>query len=175
MKSLLLSTALLLALPVSASAQDKAQDHWVCQDVGHPSQEPLGDREGHAIEVAQYSCRIESGQWAGAVSNGTIIWEWDGPKATMLSDSGVTRKPGGGTVVWKGDEGQITLTMTDGKVTGFTASGQGKNVLVIGDWPAKKGGPIYHWTAKPDGPSGQFTIDSTNEDTASAADSAPKQ
>jgi hypothetical protein len=174
MKRLLLSTALLLALPVSASAQDKAQDHWLCQDVGHFAQEPLGDREGHAIEVAQYSCRVESGQWAGAVSNGTVVWERDGPKATMLSDSGVTRKPGG-TVVWKGDEGQITLTMADGKVTGWTASGHGKNVLVTGDWPSKKGGPIYHWTAKSVGPSTQFVVDSTNEDTASAADPAPKQ
>ena len=76
-------------------------------DVGHPVQEPLGDREGHAIEVAQYSCRVESGAWVRGVMTGTVTWEWDGPKATMLSGFGVTRGPGG-TVAYKGSEGEIT-------------------------------------------------------------------
>jgi len=163
MKSILLTTALLLALPVTASAQDKPDGKVLfrCQDVGNSSHEPLGDREGHAIEVNQYSCRVESGAWVGGVMTGTVIWEWDGPKATELSNSGVTHGPGG-TVAYKGNGGEITLTTADGKVTGFTASGKGTNLLVTGSW-GKGMPPNYHWTAKPDGPAGQFIIDSMNE------------
>jgi hypothetical protein len=94
---ILLATVALSILPIAASAQDKPDGKVLfrCQDVGHPVQEPLGDREGHAIEVAPYSCRVESGAWKDGVMTGTAIWEWDGPKATELSNSGVTRGPGG--------------------------------------------------------------------------------
>ena len=92
---------------------------------------------------------------------GTAIWEWDGPKATELSNSGVTRGPGG-TVAYKGSGGELSLTMADGKVTGFTAAGKGTNILVTGGW-GKGMSPNYHWTAKPDGPAGQFIVDSVNE------------
>ena len=92
---------------------------------------------------------------------GTAIGEWDGPKATELSNSGVTRGPSG-IVAYKGSGGELSLTMADGKVTGFTASGKGTNVLVTGGW-GKGMPPNYHWTARPDGPAGQFSVDSTNE------------
>ena len=94
-----------------------------CQRSAAAPPEPLGDREGHSISVEQHSCRVE-GAYAGGVSTDTIIWEWDGAKAVELSNVGVVRKPGS-TLTWKGTEGKLTLTITDGKVTGCTGSGRG--------------------------------------------------
>ena len=98
---------------------------------------------------------------AGGVGTGTNIWEWDGPKATLLSDSGVVRKPGA-TLAWKGTEGKLTLTMTDGKVTGWTGSGRGANTLATGGW-ASMAGKSYTWTGKSVGPASQFSTEATPE------------
>jgi hypothetical protein len=87
------------------------------------------------------------------------MWEWNGPKATMLAEHG---RKSGATLAWQGSEGELTLTMAEGKVTGWTASGRGKNLLATGDW-ASKAGTTYHWTPKSVGPSSQFTIDATND------------
>lgn len=144
----------------SAFAQENTTV-WACQSVGVSPPEPLGDREGHTISVGQYSCRAESGPLAGAVSTGTNMWEWDGPKATLLSDSGVARKPGA-TLAWTGTEGKSTLTMADGKVTGWTASGRGASVLGAGGW-ASMAGKSYAWTAKSVGPESQFSIEAKSE------------
>ena len=65
---------------------------------------------------------------SGGVSTGTIIWEWDGTNAVLLSESGVIRKPGS-TLAYRGTEGKLALTMADGKVTGFTASLKGQRQL----------------------------------------------
>ena len=43
----------------------------------------------------------------------------------MLLESGVFRKPGA-IMTDELTEGKLALTMTDGKVTGFTASGKGR-------------------------------------------------
>jgi hypothetical protein len=59
---------------------------------------------------------------SGGVLTGTDIWEWNGPKAVLLSGSRVVRKPSG-TLVY--NSATLELTMTDGKVTGWTASGRG--------------------------------------------------
>jgi hypothetical protein len=147
------------AFAPSAIAQEKTT--WTCQGVGSGQLEPLGDREGHALEVGQYSCRGESGAQAGSVGTGTDMWEWDGPKAILISNSGVTRKPGA-TSAYKFTEGETTLTMTDGKVTGCTGSGRGKNVLATGSW-ASMAGTSYTCTWKCVGPSSQFTVECTNE------------
>jgi hypothetical protein len=133
---------------------------WACQDDGRPS-EPLGDREGHSLSVDQSSCRVESGTFAGGVGTAMGMWEWDGPKAIELSGSGVVRKPGA-TLAWKDTEGKATLTMTDGKVTGWTASGGGTNMLATGDW-ASLAGKSYHWTAKSVGPASQYSVESKEE------------
>ena len=157
----LAAAELAFATFASGAVAQENTTHWACQDVGNSPAEPLGDREGHSISVGQYSCRAESGPWDGSVGGGTVMWEWNGPKATMLAEHGITRKPGA-TLAWQGSEGELTLTMADGKVTGWTASGRGKNLLATGDW-ASKAGTMYHWTAKSVGPSSQFTIDATNE------------
>ena len=134
---------------------------WACQDIGGGPPEPLGDREGHSIGVGHDSCRVESGTYAGGVSTDEGTWEWNGPKATELSGSGVVRKPGS-TLAWKEAEGQITLTMTEGKVTGWTGWGRGVNMLATGDW-ASLGGKSYSWTAKSVGPASQFSVESKQE------------
>ena len=144
----------------SCFAQEKTTT-WACQGVGMDTPEPLGDREGHSIEVGQYSCRAELGPWAGSVGTGTGMWEWDGPKATLLSNSGFARKPGA-TLAWMFTDGQQTLTMADGKVTGCTGSGRGKNVLATGGW-ASWAGTSYTCTWKCVGPASQFSVECTNE------------
>jgi hypothetical protein len=148
--------ALALGAPGAAAQNLRV---FTCQDVGVGAPEPLGDREGHSISIYRGSCRVE-GAYAGGVSTDEGIWEWDGPKAVELSGSGIVRKPGS-TLAWRETEGKITLTMTDGKVTGWTSSGRGVNTLATGDW-AKLAGKGYTWTAKPTGPS-QYTVEAKDE------------
>ncbi len=93
---------------------------------------------------------------SGAVLTGTTNWEWNGPNAVLLSSNGVIRKPGA-TVVYQNTGGTLALTMADGKVTGWTASGKGTEMLATGSLAALAGKP-YTWTGKPAGP-GQYTIE----------------
>jgi hypothetical protein len=128
---------------------------YACQSVGNSAPEPLGDREGHSISVEQFSCRVESGPMSGGVMSGALIWEWDKTNAVLISGSGVVRKPGA-TVVYKDVEGKLALTMADGKVTGFTASG-GVNFPIATGSGASLAGKSAAWTATPTGPD-QFEL-----------------
>ena len=143
------------AFAPSAVAQENIVKN-TCQDVGVGPPEPLGDREGHSISVARFSCRIESGPMGGGVLTGTVIWEWDKTNAVLVSGSAVDRKPGA-DVVEQITEGKLALTMADGKVTGFTASGRGSYPLATGS-AASLAGKSYTWTVKSTGP-GQFEAD----------------
>jgi len=118
--------ALAVVMP-SAVAQEK--ETFTCQTVGTAAPEPLGDREGHAISVSEASCRADSGPDAGGVVTGTTIWEWDKTNGVVVSGNGVVRKPGY-TEVYQAIDGKISLTVADGKVTGWTASG--RNTVVLG-------------------------------------------
>jgi hypothetical protein len=155
------ASALAFAISAPSAVALEKTSVWTCQGVGDSPPEPLGDREGHSIHIGQNSCRVESGTYVGGVSIEEETWEWDGPKAVELSGSGVVRKPGS-TLTWKETEGEMTLTMTDGKVTGWTASGGGVNSLATGDW-ASLAGKRYHWTAKSVGPGSQFSVESKQE------------
>lgn len=154
-----IATALiaLSATAPSAVAQENTAT-LTCQAIGwgNGPPEPLGDREGHGISVGEYSCRVDSGPMSGGVSTGTIIWEWDGTNAVLLSESGVIRKPGS-TLVYRGTEGKLALTMADGKVTGFTASLKGQQQLATGSAASLAGKP-YTLTSKSTGPS-QWTVE----------------
>jgi hypothetical protein len=145
------------AFAPSALAQENTAT-LTCQDLGWDNgpPEPLGDREGHWITVGEYSCRVNSGPQSGGVSTGTIIWEWDGTNAVELSESGVIRKPGS-TLVYRGTEGKLALTMADGKVTGATASLKGQQLVGTGSAASLAGKP-YTATSKSTGPS-QFTVE----------------
>ena len=153
------AATMFVAFAPSALAQEKTTV-WICQGVGASQPEPVGDKEGHSISVGQNSCYAESGPQIGGVLTGTSIWEWNGPNGVELSINGVIRKPGA-AMVYQDAEGKNILTMTDGKVTGWTASGHGVNVLATGDWASMNGKP-YEWTAKPTGP-GQFRLEAKQD------------
>jgi hypothetical protein len=147
------------ALAPSAVAQENTTA-WTCQDIGQTQPEPLGDREGHSVVVAEFSCHLESGPLAGGAATGTAIWEGDGPKLAMLAGSGVVRKPGA-TVVWNAAEAKLAFTMAEGKVTGWTVSGRGAWVLATGGWASMAGKP-FTWTGKSVGPT-QYTFETKSE------------
>jgi len=152
---ILSAIALALAAP-SAKAQEAGHD--VCQDVGASAPEPLGDREGHAITTGLFSCRVTEGLLAGAVETGNGIWEWDGTKATQLSGNGVARRPGA-ILSFQALDGKLELTMSEGKPTGWTASGHTAVNLAAGG-AASMMGKTATWTAKSTGPF-QFEINYT--------------
>jgi hypothetical protein len=131
-----------------------------CQNVGGGAPEPLGDREAHSISVQQYSCSASSGPLSGGVWTGSIIWEWDKANAVMVLGNGVIRKPDA-TAVYQEKEGKIALTMADGKVTGWAASGAGSWVMGVGS-AASLAGKSYTWTSKPIGPE-QYTVEVKRE------------
>jgi hypothetical protein len=141
----------------SAVAQENAFT-LTCQNVGGGAPEPIEDREGHSILVNDYSCRADSGPLSGGVWTGRAIWEWDKTNAVLVSGNGVVRKPGA-TVVYQEARGKLALTMTDGKVTGFAASGQGSFRTATGS-AAALAGKSYTFASKPTG-QGQFAVEVT--------------
>jgi hypothetical protein len=146
----------LSAIAPSASAQEAVVEHLSCKDTAPVNPEPLGDREGHAITVETYSCHMDSGPLSGAEVTGTSIVEWDKATGVILSGGGVARGQGT-TDVYQAVDGKITLTITDGKVTGATASGHNKILLGTGA-AAPNVGKSESWTSKGTGP-GQFETD----------------
>ena len=151
-----IATAIAFAGFAPSAVAQEINYTWACLEVGSGTPEMLGDREGHSISIAVASCRSESEPMSGAVLTGTSIWEWNGPNAVLLTGNGVIRKPGA-AVVYQNTGGTLALTMTDGKVTGWTSSGKGAEMMATGSLAALAGKP-YTWTAKPTGP-GQFTIE----------------
>jgi hypothetical protein len=147
------------ALTQSAQAQEN-MDVFACQFVGGGPSEPLGDREGHALRVAQFSCLASAGPLSGGVLTGSTIYELDKGAGVLLAGSGVIRKPGL-TAVDVLTEGKLTAVMTDGKVTGVTSSGKGSYPIATGSWSALAG-KSFTYSSKPTGP-GLFEIDVTRE------------
>jgi hypothetical protein len=130
----------------------KAQEtgHDTCRSIGAFTPEQLGDREHHAIAITQESCQTTEGPTTGSVSNGTAMMEWDGPRAKELSGFGVGRKPGA-TLAFQDLDGQVDVTMADGKPTGWIATGHAIITMATGTWAPLKGKTLS-WTEKPTGP-----------------------
>ena len=145
-----LVTALGLALAASAAFGQSWKAH--CTNIGASNPEPLGDRDGHAISVANSVCTIEGGPWDGGVSTQSVIWEVDRDKGTftLLSGEGVTRKPGG-TAVYRNTGGTLTVAMKDGKPAGWTAAGSSVMTMAVGEGASMKGKAIS-WTGRATGP-----------------------
>ena len=134
------STAVAIALlAASASGQEKSYS-FSCQSVGSSPREPLGDREDHSISLSEVSCRAEGGPLVGGALTGTNTYEWEKGAGVLLAGSGIIRKPGA-TTAYRIIEGKIALIMTDGKVTGTTASGKGVYTLAIGGAATLAGKP----------------------------------
>jgi hypothetical protein len=57
------------ALASAAEAQEN-MDVFACQFIGGGPSEPLGDREGHALRVAAFSCLASAGPLTGGVLTG---------------------------------------------------------------------------------------------------------
>jgi hypothetical protein len=149
--------ALGVALPVpQAFAQTPVTYKCYCHNIGTAPQEPLGDREGHSISVSSYSCRVEGGPLDGGVLTGASIFEWDKTNGLGLSGDGVGRKAGA-ALVYQLSTFKNTLSVADGKVTGFLATGRGTYKLATGG-ASSLSGRSFTYTARPAG-SGQFTID----------------
>lgn len=144
----------------SVAGQTGDSSRLFCTVVGSNAPEPLGDREGHSIAVGQLTCRVEGGPLDGGVLTGTSINEWDKTSAVLLSGSGVTRKPGA-TSAYQNTEGKGALTLTDGKVSGFTGSGKGRWTMATGTAAALKG-KTYSYTFKSTSP-GQLMFDVKND------------
>jgi hypothetical protein len=142
------------------SAFSRQTVHTSWRECGEPDDfSNLGDREGHALSIGQSSCQTTDGPGAGAVQTETNVWEWDGPKAKELSTYGVARKPGA-IFAFQHADGTLEVTMTDGKPSGWTASGHGIVTLATGSW-ASLNGKKYEWTGKGTGPNvfeGDYTF-----------------
>lgn len=120
--------------------------------IGHGANwaEPVGDRDGHRLQVSEATCLVEGGPLDGAVVTQHTIWEIDKGTGTMLSSHGVNRKPGAMTA-YANISGTLSFQMTDGRVTGWTASGKGRNMMATGS-ASSVAGKTYNWTARPTGP-----------------------
>jgi hypothetical protein len=154
MKYLLGGTALLLLVFSSAAMADNI---FNCQDVGLTTPEPIGDQDGHVLVVDNFSCRVEGGPMAGGVMTGTVTWDMTKGKGTLISGTGVIRKPGS-LVVYKDGDGTLDLTLdAQGHVTGGTANGTATWVFATGDAVPLKG-KVMNWTSKGTGP-GQFSVE----------------
>jgi hypothetical protein len=151
-----LGVAILVVMTGSVFAQSGESSRLFCHSVGNSTPEPLGDRDGHSISVAEVSCRVEGGLTDGGILTGTGITEWDKTNGVLLSGSGVTRKPGA-TTAYRNTEAKVALTLADGKVVGSTGSGRGLFTMATGT-AASLSGKTYTFTFKSVGP-GQTVFD----------------
>jgi len=124
----------LTTLSATALAQSTLTYKATCQGIGSGvTREPLGDREGHDISVTQSSCRVEGGPMDGSIATITNVWEWDKGNAVVLSGYTVFRQSGG-MAVYQSNEGRNSLTMTDGKVTGFAGNPRASSSSLQAAW-----------------------------------------
>jgi hypothetical protein len=94
----------------------------------------------------------------GAVTSGSNIWELDKGAGVAVTGNGVIRKPGT-LVLYVVTDGNYSLTVVEGKVTGFSGTAKGFYKLATGS-AASLSGKAY--TAKfRNIERGQFLIETT--------------
>ena len=146
------SAAIAFAAFAPSAVADKIIVKYACQNVGAFASEPLGDREGHSISVGQFSCRVDAGPMSGGVMSGTAIWEWDKTNAVLVVGQRRRLHKPGATVVYQDmDGGKLALTLADGKVTGYTASGRRPVSRLRPAVAASLAGKSATWTSMPAG------------------------
>ncbi|MDB5820077.1 MAG: hypothetical protein JWQ11_3717 [Rhizobacter sp.] len=136
--ALIAAGAILSALPTWSSAEALGDVKATCQFVGNGAGEPIGDREGHGLQIHDYSCVNQGGPEDGAVMTGSSVAEYDSTGSVMLVGSGMLRKPGG-LAVYELSEQQTRLVMRDGKVAGFAGASKGQYKLGTGSLAAISG------------------------------------
>lgn len=122
----------------------------LCTTYGSNSLEPVGDREGHSIQAAEAACVTEGGALDGTVTTQNTLWEFDKGAGTMLSSHGFSRKPGA-VAAYANSSGTLTFQTSEGKVTGWLATGKGRYLVATGSAAALTG-KTYGWQARPTGP-----------------------
>ena len=85
----------------------------------------------------------------GAVATQQVIWEYDKGVGTLVSSHSVSRKPGA-MLISVSRSGKLTLQMTDGRVTGWTANGTLSYALATGS-AAGLDKKNANWSARPTG------------------------
>ena len=136
-----------------------------CSIVGTPSQDPIGDRDGHRLASAQYSCLGVEGLLKGAMYTSSSASEWDGSQAKYVAGGGIMRAPGG-LVVIQLNEGVGSVVMKDGKPAGSEASGKSLVKFASGAF-AELAGRALRFDAKPAG-FNRFTLEFTADTGAGA-------
>lgn len=138
-----------MGTPTAAGAQALVVK-VLCTNHGSTAPEPTGEAEGHSLLVAQATCLVQGGPLDGAIETQQNLWRYERGTGTLLSGHAVTRKPGalGAAQV---TQGSLVFQMTDGRVTGWTATGRGRVTLAVGA-AASLAGRSLSWTAAPTGP-----------------------
>jgi hypothetical protein len=131
-----------------------------CSVVGTPSQEPIGDRDGHGLATVQISCSGVSGLLKDAVYTSSSTSEWDGSQGTYFAGGGIIRVPGG-LAATQLNEGVGSATMKDGKPAGVEASGKTLIKFASGTL-AELSGKAVRWEAKPAG-FNRFSLEFTTD------------
>ncbi len=145
-KSLIASIALAAPalLCVAGIAQAKGEVYRsYCTFYGAKSAENIGDRPDHKVTVGTNACEVTGGVLEGGIMTAQTIYEWDGPKATLLMGNGVLRKEGM-IVVYKHLEGH-TDVIHDDKGTHYVATGTGVVAFASGA-AASMSGKTYTFT-----------------------------
>jgi hypothetical protein len=143
-------------ISASGSAMAETVGRFECSIVGAVSQDPIGDKDGHRIVTALYSCLGVEGLLKGALYSGSSTSEWDGPQGKYYSGGGIIRAVGG-LAVTQLTEGTGSAVMKDGKPAGNEASGKGLIKFASGTLAALSG-KADRWEAKPAG-FGRFSLE----------------
>ena len=137
------------SIAASAPALAETVGRFECSVVGAPSQDPIGDKDGHRLTTVQYFCLGVDGLLKDALYSGTATSEWNGSQATYFTGGGTIRVPGGLAVTLL-TEGVGSAIMKDGKPAGSEASGKGLFKFASGTLAALSG-KVDSWQTKPAG------------------------
>lgn len=139
----------LTAISLSSHAQQMTE-RASCHSVGPVAMEPLGG-QNHFLQVSNYTCQVEAGPFKGAVLTGTTVWEHQAGTATARGGVGVMRSQDA-AAVYDITDGQLKMTMQDGRPAGWSSSGKGTFTTGTGtaasfarksiDWQARATGPV---------------------------------
>jgi hypothetical protein len=132
---------------------------YECSIIGTTSPEPIGDRNGHRLVSAQFSCFGVDGLLKGAVYTGSNISEWNGPQGTFLSAGGIHRTSGG-LAVTQLTEGTGSVTEKDGRPAGPKTSGKAVFKFASGTLAALSG-KVVKFASQPTGV-GRFILEFTD-------------